>query len=596
MKLLCVGLPLRLRARLQGELPQVDLDLVSSEPELLERLRETAYEAVILRESTLTRSVREVLEGFPSTFHGVVLLIVQGGHKAADLHHLVRTHHVVSILQDPAQPEDVVKSLVVELGLKRQDEAVAVSGLEELAEVWRQHLPTLTLAIRDVEAVLEPGRQSAPEIQTAVHSASRLVNNFGSFGLPTGGLLAREAQRLLEAAAEGHPLRVERLGEVLEALHRLLGERSGRHELPRLVVVSDDRALHHDLDLEARLLNWCTEGCSDLTDLPMRMSLARTRVLVVDTRAAACLRHPRLLDELVADPFPAVLIADAPLPEPTASTLWMETGSSAYRIMLAALRCQLAPTLDRPPVVLVLEHDLVTRDIIERTLTSVDFHVESLTDPLQLWDALEMGLPDLLILGLEMPTLSGMELCRAVRLDDRYRTLPVILTTGLLDSRTRQRAYEAGTDDLLYKPVIPAELRTRVSNRLQRCRERLSHAAPPAQPGRSYTTLDQLILRSLREGMPLLLGVVEVFVGGMRRRHVAQALRGALRGEDVVRPLAETRLLVGLLSPSLEPTRERFRSILQRIEPDARVVFSWMGEENPDFNVALDQALMQLET
>lgn len=596
MKLLCAGLPLRLRARLDGELPQAEVDIVRTEDELLSALQAYAYPALILREAMLQRPLSQVLDSFPSTFHGAVVLIVQQHHRAADLQSLVRSHHVVSILQEPADPQDLVKALISELGFRRQAEPQRLNPVEELAEVWREHLPTLIRWLEDIEAVLDAQHRTEADLVRALHGARSLVNNFGSFGLESGTLLAREAQRLLDAAAENAPLRVERLGLVLEALHQLLRDRPGPLREPsRIVVVSEDMNLFRELDLEARLLNWVCESCSELSDLPSRLSLARTRAVIVDADAPTCLRQPRLLAELVIDPLPTVVIGQPPLPNDTPGTLWMESGSSAYRLVLAALRCQLTEP-GQPPFILVVDDDSVTRAVVERTLHMVDFHVETLPSGLEFWDVLESNRPDLVLLAMDLPTLSGLELCRAIRLDDRYCTLPVILTTDKMDTRTRQRAYEAGADDLLYKPLFAPELRTRISNRLERCRQRAAHAVYTAAPGRTYTTLGQLILRSLRLGMPLLLAVVDLFAGGMRRRHVAQALRGTLRGEDVVRPLGDTRLLVGMLTPSLERARERFAQILQRLEPDARVAFSWMGEENPDFNVALEQAVMQLET
>ena len=69
--------------------------------------------------------------------------------------------------------------------------------------------------------------------------------------------------------------------------------------------------------------------------------------------------------------------------------------------------------------------------------------------------------PDLVLLDVMMPGMSGYEVCRAVRADPAQAMLPVVLVTALDPAEERAKGLGAGADDFLSKPVSPAELLAR---------------------------------------------------------------------------------------------------------------------------------------
>ena len=75
--------------------------------------------------------------------------------------------------------------------------------------------------------------------------------------------------------------------------------------------------------------------------------------------------------------------------------------------------------------------------------------------------------PDLLLLDVMMPGLSGYDVCRAIRADPAYAVLPVVLVTALDPAQERVKGLEAGADDFLSKPVNQAELMARVRSLLR---------------------------------------------------------------------------------------------------------------------------------
>ncbi|AWJ83765.1 regulator [Azospirillum sp. TSH58] len=75
--------------------------------------------------------------------------------------------------------------------------------------------------------------------------------------------------------------------------------------------------------------------------------------------------------------------------------------------------------------------------------------------------------PDLLILDIMMPGMDGFEVCRRLRADHAYADLPVLVQTALSSSDDRNRAFAAGTTDLISKPLDRTELVARVRIHLQ---------------------------------------------------------------------------------------------------------------------------------
>jgi len=96
------------------------------------------------------------------------------------------------------------------------------------------------------------------------------------------------------------------------------------------------------------------------------------------------------------------------------------------------------------------------------------FQITTLDDPEIFWEVLETTSPDLLILDVEMPGYSGIQLCLAVRNDWRWSQIPVLFLTAHSESEIVRQMFVAGADDYINKPIVEPELIARILNRLER--------------------------------------------------------------------------------------------------------------------------------
>jgi phosphate regulon transcriptional regulator PhoB len=118
--------------------------------------------------------------------------------------------------------------------------------------------------------------------------------------------------------------------------------------------------------------------------------------------------------------------------------------------------------------ILVVDDEPDLLELVRVNLTQAGFDVETAETGRQALDRLRRAAPDLLILDLMLPDLSGTEVCRHVRSDASLSELPVIMLTAKADEVDRVVGLELGADDYVTKPFSPRELTLRARAVLRR--------------------------------------------------------------------------------------------------------------------------------
>jgi diguanylate cyclase (GGDEF)-like protein len=122
------------------------------------------------------------------------------------------------------------------------------------------------------------------------------------------------------------------------------------------------------------------------------------------------------------------------------------------------------------PRVLVVEDDSHQSRIVLKVLTVAGYEVRVCDAPRQFDDVLSEFRPDLILMDIDLPEVSGFDLAKYVRQDDQYITLPIVFLSSQSDERARLEAVRAGGDAHLVKPVKPEALIAIVAARLERAR------------------------------------------------------------------------------------------------------------------------------
>jgi DNA-binding response OmpR family regulator len=121
--------------------------------------------------------------------------------------------------------------------------------------------------------------------------------------------------------------------------------------------------------------------------------------------------------------------------------------------------------------ILVIEDEATTKALVLYKLQNSGYKVDCVSDGTEGLDYLETSTPDLIILDLMMPLMSGKEFLIIMRQNERYRNIPVIILTAKTLERDIIEGLSLGADDFIKKPFSPSELAARVRALLAR-RER----------------------------------------------------------------------------------------------------------------------------
>ncbi len=267
------------------------------------------------------------------------------------------------------------------------------------------------------------------------------------------------------------------------------------------------------------------------------------------------------------------------------------------------------------PSVLVLDDDPVQLKVVSGILKRGDYEVTCLSDPLELWDKLPEINPDLLILDLEMPRISGFEICQVVRAAGRWTHLPIVVVTGHKDAVTYSKALEAGADDVLPKPLKPTTLLSRLETRIRRTRAirrgasyepvtgliALQHAQ---EAGHLLTSLAVRLKSTVTVGL-LRIVEFEALKGRLGRatvdriqREAAAVLAKGLRSEDILSRFEDGCFLVAMPGSDKQHCQVVLESLNQRLAKletgSEQVQISWELVSSPEDGTGIGELIQKL--
>jgi diguanylate cyclase (GGDEF)-like protein len=284
-----------------------------------------------------------------------------------------------------------------------------------------------------------------------------------------------------------------------------------------------------------------------------------------------------------------------------------------WEALMRRLQHLLEATRTQAARILSVEDDPQQGAYLESILESAGYQVTVCADPRRFAAALKEFQPDLVLMDILLPEISGYDLVRYLRQDERNATLPVLFLTTESQLQSRFRSAQVGGDDYLTKPIVPPILLSMVASRLERARflknllnrdgltrlythtaliERAQalHAQKAREPLRRYAwvmlDLDHFKSVNDRFGHPVGDGVLASLAALLRRRLRQSDTIGRYGGEEFVvlfegLPEQEVlRLMQRVLQefretdievPGKPPFRSTFSAGVAMLEPGASV-------------------------
>ena len=442
--------------------------------------------------------------------------------------------------------------------------------------------------------------------RAAVREAHKLAGSLGTFGFPGGSTIARSIEELLQLPERDHD---GRLTTLVAALKQEVGEgdderggggtgvrtragrdpaaraRSEKSDGPLLVVVSEQAALAERLAREGDARGVRSTICPDVASARRAIGSRRPDVVLLDLASTPEAEGSELLRQLSEELSVPVMVL-------TSSDSLVDRVEIARFGGRGFLHSSLPPGLVMDAVtqllermrgtrgkVLAVDDDPVLLGALQALLEPQGIELSTLAQPLAFWDHLEEESPDLIVLDVDMPNVSGLELCGIIRNDQRWASLPVLFLTARTDVRTVKSLFEAGADDYVMKPIVGPELVTRIANRLERARLFRSMAETDTLTGvanrrKSGQVLAQYLRLSERYGQPLSMAIIDIdhfkkvnddhghAVGDAVLRELGHILLQTFRGEDIVARWGGEEFVVGMYGMTRENGVRRLSELL----------------------------------
>ncbi|KST61905.1 response regulator [Mastigocoleus testarum] len=393
-------------------------------------------------------------------------------------------------------PQNRIKSNVAK-DSKNDKKSLHLTALNSVWEKHRQRNKQQLLILESAIKALKEENLNQSDRQEAKLIAHNLAGNLGIFGFDTESELAKELEQLLETNISQDSLELQQVESIFNTLNQnLFGEEEPENNLsdqvssqlgqhsPLLLIVDDDTKFTEQLTQEAT-----TQGIR--TAIATTPDSARSwldgeehqefpDVVIIKVSFARSAFDPTLRSKylsliaefnLLTPSIPVLAIADSDRVEDRLHVA--RHGSSFYlKQPITPIQvidfCKQVIERSRDKRIMVVDDDSDLLRLLPSLLEPWKFQLTTLDDPRQFWEVLQVINPHLLVLDIEMPHISGIELCQVLRNHSYWCKLPVLFLSIHQDVALREQALTSGADDFVNKPVIAKQLAVRIINCLER--------------------------------------------------------------------------------------------------------------------------------
>ncbi|MEH1921963.1 response regulator [Nostoc sp.] len=359
---------------------------------------------------------------------------------------------------------------------------------QAMGGLWQQYqglmVQRLTV-LQELAAALSRKTLTKELRQSAEREAHKLAGVLGMFEQDNGTQIARKIEQILGKDgdfAAGEKRQLLSLIEDLGSLIKLMGQNADNQISGAIATQISTRLILIDPNPQlGDQLQQLVEGWQQISNLEEAKNFLQTTspdLVVLNVDDAGWRKESlALLSDLATRTPPVPVLVLAATDELVERVTFAQYGARGFLVkpVTAAqvwdVSSQLLQRTRSLRVnILAVDDDPLILATLRPMLEPWGIRMTGLENPLRFWEVLQSTTPDLLILDVEMPHVTGIELCRAVRTDPRWQELPIVFLTAHREMETVQQVFAVGADDYVVKPVVGAELLTRITHRLERSR------------------------------------------------------------------------------------------------------------------------------
>ncbi|PPJ63974.1 response regulator [Cuspidothrix issatschenkoi] len=363
------------------------------------------------------------------------------------------------------------------------EKSVKSQTLTAIANIWEKYRGRVDQQV----SIIEQAVDNSEFIQQAYQEAHTLAGSLGTFGLSFGSELAKKIEKLLKGNKNLTAKEITKLKNLVELLRQ---EIEGKNQEQPPEIINDSRPLilgiindsvfARKLQKQAGSFGLKLVITKELNTYKHQSNQQYPQLILIDNGLNHQVKETEnllLSIQKLYPPLPILILSDnLDIYEDLQLRKYekynfLQKPKSGDEILFK-IKELVDNTSYGEAKILIVDDDPQVLALLQTLLTPWGLKIIPLNDPREFWSVWENQKPDMLVLDIEMPHINGIELCQNIRNNHQESELPILFLTVHNDAEIVNQVFSAGADDFVSKPIIGAELVTRIINRLERVKLR----------------------------------------------------------------------------------------------------------------------------